>query len=140
MQKQIISLTGKAVESLFALDIKLSNAYHGDNSEHDQCITIVRNRIQLAMDCLNLEDLLRFLKGGVVVQQIPELELKVICKNGCGNLDGKLEGIYPDMNPQMEGIERLLLALALAGVPIASKPCKEALTTVVNAIDSQYGD
>jgi hypothetical protein len=60
----IMKHTGKAIEELYNLDIKLSNGYTGDkNNKNDIAIKSLRKQLKIAMDALDSSKLISYGKN-----------------------------------------------------------------------------
>jgi len=153
----IMAAVSKAVEALYNLDIKLSSHFVGQHDHpNDQGVAGVRKVIRHALKTLHTANWLPFAegidkgrdwKGAMVVKKhlkVDGSDLVIeVDAGGNGNLMGSLqceedsEGARQH-NLVMEGVERLVMACACAGVPVDSTAFKEALETACEAVGNEY--
>lgn len=157
MKNIIMAAVSNAVESLYNLDIKLANHFVGKpDHPNDQGVAGVRRIIRHALDTLHAPDWLPFAAGidkgkdwkkpMVVTKQLKvdgsELVIEVNAQ-GVGKMHGDLhceevsDGAR-QYNLVMEGVERLVMACACAGIPVDSSAFKEALQTVCEGVGNEY--
>lgn len=157
MKAIIMEAVGQAVEALYNLDIKLSKHFVGKPKHpNDQAVAGVRRVIRHALDTMHTSNWLPFAEG---IDQGPKSKkplvvTKTLTVAGCnlvvevtaqgtGKMIGSLqceeasEGAK-QFNLVMEGVERLVVACACAGMPVDSAAFKEALITVGDAVANEY--
>jgi len=152
----IMKAVGTAIEVLYNLDINLSNHCVGKHDHpNDKGVAGVRKVIRHAMDTLSLSNWISFAegidkgmdwKGPMVVKKhlaVDGSDLVIeVDAQGNGNLMGSLQCKEDSEGAQqhnlvMEGVERLVLACACAGIPVDSAAFKEALQTVCEAVGNE---
>ena len=157
MKNIIMAAVSKAVEALYNLDIKLANHFVGKpDHPNDQAVAGVRRIIHHALDTLHSADWLPFAegidngkdwKGPMVVTKHLEVDgsnlVIKIDAQGVGTMQGDLRcesrsGCARQYNLVMEGIERLVMACACAGIPVDSSAFKEALHAVCDGVRNEY--
>ena len=157
MKNIIMAAVGKAVEALYNLDIKLANHFVGKpDHPNDQAVAGVRRIIRHALDTLHSADWLPFAAGidkgkdwkepMVVTKHLEVDGSKLVIEvdaQGVGKMQGNLrcEGRSAgarQYNLVMEGVERLVMACACAGIPVDSSAFKEALQTVCDGVGNEY--
>jgi hypothetical protein len=157
MKTIIMEAVSQAVEALYNMDTKLSNHFVGKPQHpNDQAVAGVRRVIRHALDTLHLSNWMPFAKGidngphwkgALVVTKTltvagSDLAIEVDAQ-GHGKMSGSLqceedsEGAK-QFNLVMEGVERLVVACACAGIPVDSAAFKQALETVCDAVGNEY--
>lgn len=157
MKTIIMQAVSNAIESLYNLDIKLSNHFVGKHDHpNDQGVAGVRRVIRHALDTLHTSNWLPFAEGidkgkgwngAMVVKKhlaVDGSDLVIEVDAGSnGNMAGSLQCNEDSEGAKqhdlvMEGVERLVMACACAGVPVDSTAFKEALQTVCEAVGNEY--
>jgi len=157
MQDFIMVAVGKAVETLYNLDINLGNHFVGKpDHPNDLGVAGVRRIIRHALDTLHAADWLPFAEGInkgkdwdkplVVTKHIKVDGNKLVITvdaQGNGKMQGSLRCEEDSEGAKqhdlvMEGVERLVVACACAGIPVNSSAFKEALQTVCESVGNEY--